>query len=97
MLALRMMNQLLFWRSACGEDEETGDNHLLQCDACLQFVHMDCYGVSASPEGRLWLCDACYLGAQPRIPAPRSLFCAARLISPPDPIFVVRRGAMHGI
>ena len=50
-------------RSVCGEEEETGLNHLLQCDGCRSFVHMACYGVAAPPEGRLWLCDLCKLGA----------------------------------
>ena len=49
-------------RSVCGEEEETEQNHLLQCDGCREFVHMDCYGVGAPPEGRLWLCDVCKLG-----------------------------------
>ncbi len=53
--------------SACGEEDETGDNHLLQCDACRLFVHMDCYGVADCPEGRPWLCDVCSLGA-PTLP-----------------------------
>ena len=39
-------------RSVCGEEEETGLNHLLQCDGCRSFVHMACYGVAAPPEGR---------------------------------------------
>lgn len=46
----------------CREEEETDQNHLLQCDGCREFVHMDCYGVPAPPEGRLWLCDVCRLG-----------------------------------
>lgn len=50
-------------RSVCGEEEETTFNHLLQCDGCRSFVHMACYGVAAPPEGRLWLCDLCKLGA----------------------------------
>ena len=49
-------------RSVCGEEEETEQNHLLQCDGCREFAHMDCYGVGAPPEGRLWLCDVCKLG-----------------------------------
>jgi hypothetical protein len=49
--------------SVCGEEDETGENHLLQCDACRAFVHMDCYGVAASPESAAWLCDVCALGA----------------------------------
>ena len=49
--------------SVCGEEEETAFNHLLQCDGCRSFVHMACYGVAAPPEGRLWLCDLCKLGA----------------------------------
>ncbi|CAL8470279.1 g9821 [Coccomyxa elongata] len=54
--------------SVCGEEEETTHNHLLQCDGCREFVHMDCYGVPAPPEGRLWLCDVCKLGPS-RAPA----------------------------
>ena len=50
-------------RSVCGEEEETTFNHLLQCDGCRSLVHMACYGVAAPPEGRLWLCDLCKLGA----------------------------------
>ena len=49
--------------SVCGEEEETTLNHLLQCDGCRGFVHMACYGVPSPPEGRLWLCDLCTLGA----------------------------------
>lgn len=49
--------------SVCGEEEETDCNHLLQCDGCRDFVHMACYGVAVPPEGRLWLCDLCKLGA----------------------------------
>jgi hypothetical protein len=48
----------------CGEEEETAENHLLQCDGCREFVHMHCYGVEAPPEGRLWLCDVCSIGEQ---------------------------------
>ncbi|KAK9830592.1 hypothetical protein WJX81_002721 [Elliptochloris bilobata] len=46
----------------CGEEEETDDNHLLQCDSCRLYVHSDCYAVRDRPEGRLWLCDVCALG-----------------------------------
>lgn len=53
----------------CGEEEETTHNHLLQCDGCREFVHMDCYGVPAPPEGRLWLCDVCKLGGCPNCQA----------------------------
>ena len=55
-------------RSVCGEEEETAFNHLLQCDGCCSFVHMACYGVAAPPEGRLWLCDLCQLGALLHLP-----------------------------
>ena len=61
-------------RSVCGEEEETAENHLLQCDACRAFVHMDCYGVAASPESALWLCDVCALGERiPLLDMPTSL------------------------
>ena len=48
--------------SVCCVDQESEDNHLLQCDRCGAFVHMGCYGVAAAPEGRQWLCDVCQLG-----------------------------------
>jgi PHD-finger len=47
---------------ACGGEEDSRDDQLLQCDSCRQFVHMGCYGVSQSPNGGLWLCDLCQLG-----------------------------------
>lgn len=28
-------------------------------------VHVDCYAVRDRPDGRLWLCDVCALGAPP--------------------------------
>jgi hypothetical protein len=52
---------------ACGGEEESTDDQLLQCDACRQFVHMGCYDVEHPPEGRLWLCDLCELGAFRRL------------------------------
>ena len=61
--------------SVCGEEEETNLNHLLQCDGCRGFVHMACYGVPSPPEGRLWLCDLCKLGA-PRLLCPGCRACA---------------------
>lgn len=39
----------------------------VQCDGCRVLVHQTCYGVAAPPNGRLWLCDSCSLGA-PRLP-----------------------------
>ena len=47
----------------CGEEEEADDNLLLQCDACRVYVHQCCYGVAEPPDGRLWLCDVCTIGA----------------------------------
>jgi PHD-finger len=47
----------------CDEETEYDNNLLLTCDACRVHVHMDCYGVAAAPDGRLWLCDVCSLGA----------------------------------
>ena len=46
----------------CGEEEESDDNLLLQCDACRVYVHQCCYGVAEPPDGRLWLCDICTIG-----------------------------------
>ena len=34
-----------------------------QCDGCRVLVHQLCYGVATPPNGRLWLCDVCILGA----------------------------------
>ena len=34
-----------------------------QCDGCRVLVHQLCYGVATPPNGRLWLCDVCTLGA----------------------------------
>lgn len=44
---------------ACGMVEEYDDNLMLQCDKCRMTAHMDCYGVTEHPDGKLWLCDAC--------------------------------------
>ena len=49
----------------CNKDTEYDRNQMLQCDGCRMFVHMDCYGVSTCPDGRLWLCDICRLGKSP--------------------------------
>lgn len=49
----------------CREADDTPDNQILQCDACRACVHMDCCGVSTIPDGRLWLCDVCAIGASP--------------------------------
>ena len=53
-------------RQVCREPDDTVENQLLQCDACRACVHMECYGVSAPPDGRLWLCDVCSLGMPER-------------------------------
>lgn len=60
---------------ACGGEEDTSDDQLLQCDACRQFVHMGCYDVEQPPEGRLWLCDLCQLGVFQRLSLCVCLFC----------------------
>jgi hypothetical protein len=39
--------------------EEYDENLMLQCDRCRVSVHMDCYGVTQHPDGKLWLCDVC--------------------------------------
>ncbi|KAF6257464.1 PHD-zinc-finger like domain-containing protein [Scenedesmus sp. NREL 46B-D3] len=46
---------------ACGEETETEDNLLVECDKCRVMVHMRCHGMSSPPDGSSWLCDVCRL------------------------------------
>ena len=45
------------------QDIEEQGSLKLECDLCRCVVHMDCYGASQPPDGRLWLCDVCEVGA----------------------------------
>ncbi|KAK9809202.1 hypothetical protein WJX72_011258 [[Myrmecia] bisecta] len=60
--AVRAHNSAEGFCHVCAREDEIDGNHLLQCDACRAFVHMDCYGVEEQPNGSLWLCDVCKLG-----------------------------------
>jgi hypothetical protein len=48
----------------CNLDEDYADNPFVLCDKCGIFVHMECYNVSAFPDGSLWLCKVCALGLE---------------------------------
>ena len=45
----------------------------VQCDGCRVYVHQRCYGVAAPPDGRLWLCDVCTIGAAPHRSVPSTV------------------------
>lgn len=44
---------------ACGDEYEVEGNYFVECDKCRVVVHMRCYGLSRTPDGRSWLCDVC--------------------------------------
>ncbi|GAB4814051.1 hypothetical protein N2152v2_001097 [Parachlorella kessleri] len=48
----------------CMNEEEEGDDYIIQCDGCRAFVHMSCYGVQQNPWGELWQCDVCSLSLE---------------------------------
>ena len=47
---------------ACGAEEESEDNVMLQCDGpCRLFVHQACCGLSGEPPSS-WMCEVCRSG-----------------------------------
>ena len=47
---------------ACGSEEESEDNLMLQCDGpCRLFVHQACCGLSQKPPSS-WMCELCKTG-----------------------------------
>ena len=43
----------------CGDESETVDNLLIECDRCGVMVHQACYGVASRETSSGWLCDVC--------------------------------------